>query len=137
MAFLVGTLTLVLHCRPFPRLFFSVRFLQVSCSALTLVEYFLTRSPLRRVTLAWLIKFLSAANSCCSPHFPWVIDFLKMFLLRHATVARQDTFRSIGVFRATFAWCVVPLQETVNFFWGQQFCGPIWIPLWLSAVLFK
>jgi hypothetical protein len=36
--------------------------------------------------------FLPAANSCRGPQFAWDQDFLKMFLLRHATVARRDTF---------------------------------------------
>jgi hypothetical protein len=34
-----------------------------------------------------------AVTSFRGPQFPWVQDFLKMFLLRHATVARRDAFQ--------------------------------------------
>jgi hypothetical protein len=59
---------------------------------LSLVEYSLTKFPSRRATPARRIMFMPAANSCRGPQFAWVLDFLKMFLLRHATVARRDTF---------------------------------------------
>jgi hypothetical protein len=36
--------------------------------------------------------FLPGANSCRGPQFARVLDFLKMFLLRHATVAWRNTF---------------------------------------------
>jgi hypothetical protein len=59
---------------------------------LSLVEYSLTKFPSRRATPARRVIFLPAANSCRGPQFRWAKDFLKMFLLRHATVARRDTF---------------------------------------------
>jgi hypothetical protein len=59
---------------------------------LSLVEYLLTKFPSRRATPARRVMFLPAANSCRGPQFAWVQNFLKMVLLRHATVARRDTF---------------------------------------------
>jgi hypothetical protein len=58
---------------------------------LSLVEYSLTNFPSLRATPARRVMFLPAANSCCGPQFAWFQDFLKMFLLRHATVAWRDT----------------------------------------------
>jgi hypothetical protein len=42
--------------------------------------------------LLQISRILDAVTSICSPQFPSVRISLKMFLLRHATVARRDTF---------------------------------------------
>jgi hypothetical protein len=86
-----GLLMHFLQSWPFHRLFSSVRPLRVLGVMLSLVEYSLTKFPSLRATLAQRVMFLPAANSCRGPQFAWVLDFLKMFLLHHATVARRDT----------------------------------------------
>jgi hypothetical protein len=55
-----------------------------------------------------------AITSFRDPQFLWVEDFLKMFFLRNATVARQDTFLLVFFCRATSTWRFVPLRETAN-----------------------
>jgi hypothetical protein len=52
---------------------------------LSLVEYLVTKFPLRRATPARRVIFLPAANSFRGPQFPWVRIFLKTFLLCHVT----------------------------------------------------
>jgi hypothetical protein len=84
-SFMVGSFIPVLHCGPFRRLFPSVRLFRVSRSA--------SLFCLLRLCPAQRVIFIPAAvTSFRSPQFLCVQNFLKMFLLRHATVARRDTF---------------------------------------------
>jgi hypothetical protein len=52
---------------------------------------------LSRANPARRVIFLPAANSSRGPQFPWVRIFLKTFFLRHATLARRDTFLQAAV----------------------------------------
>jgi hypothetical protein len=74
--------------------------LQAPRSTESLVGSFRAKVHLRRASLARRVTIIPAApNSCrgpnfvcCGPQIPWVRISLKMFLLRHATVAQRDTF---------------------------------------------
>jgi hypothetical protein len=91
MPFVVGSFIPVLHSGPFQCLFSSVRPFLVPCSTPSLVEYYLTKFPLRRATPVWRVIFLPAANSFHGPQFAWIRIFLKTFPLRHAILERWDT----------------------------------------------
>jgi hypothetical protein len=84
MPFVVGSFIPVLHCGPIRHLFSNVPpfvLLHVYRGI-----FLLRLCPAQRVT------FPAAVTSFRGPQFPWVQDFLKTFLLRHATVARRGPF---------------------------------------------
>jgi hypothetical protein len=95
------------HSESFQLLFSSVRLFGISCSTMSLVGYFLTKSLLRRATPARRVTFIQAAvTSFRSPQFLCVQDFLKMFLLCHATVARRLTCHNMFVSHTFQSFCV-------------------------------
>jgi hypothetical protein len=86
---------------------------QVLRTTLSRARTFPTALSLHRASIArWIVLVLEATSSLRGWHFSWVRYDFTMSLLRCATVARRDIFRSIGVFRATFARRVVPLRAT-------------------------
>jgi hypothetical protein len=143
MPFMVGTF-IFWHSGRLPPMFF-IPFLpfHVSCSSLTLAQTFPMAFSICRATFARRVVpllghlcmasslfcplhlcpverviFLAAVASFRGEHFLCVKFSLKMFLLRHATVARWDIFLSLGVFRAIFAWWLVSLWVIASFFSG-------------------
>jgi hypothetical protein len=72
--------------------------------------------PLHLCPAEWVI-FLAAVTSFHGEQFLWVIFFLKMFLLRHATVAQRETFQQA---EANFSWSA-PFILLVSFgSWWQR-----------------
>jgi hypothetical protein len=63
----------LLHSMPFQHLFLNTHHFWVSCSTLFLVQYFMTKFPLRRATPAWRVILLPVTtNSLRTPQFPQV-----------------------------------------------------------------
>jgi hypothetical protein len=84
MPFMVGSFIPVMHCGPFRHLFSNV-------PPFGLLHVY-RDIFLLRLCHAQRVTFFPAAVTFRSPQFAWVQDFLKMFLLRHATVAGRDSF---------------------------------------------
>jgi hypothetical protein len=86
MPFMVGSFLPVLHCGLLRHLFLKAPPVGILCANFSLF------CTLRLCVAQWVTFFLDAVTSFCGPQFPWVQDFLKTFLLRHATVAGRDAF---------------------------------------------
>jgi hypothetical protein len=98
MFIVVGSFVPVLHSGPLQLLLSFIRPFGLLGATSSLF------CPLR-LCLAQRVTFLPAAvTDFRCVQFPWVQDFLKMFFLRHATVARRETF----------------LRAATNFFWDPQ-----------------
>jgi hypothetical protein len=91
--------------RTFPMAFSFCRATFVRRVVPLLVHLGVTSSLFRPLHLcpAGRVIFLAAVTSFRGAQFLWVKFSLKMFLLRHATVARRDTFQQA---EANFSWCL-------------------------------
>jgi hypothetical protein len=75
-----------------------------------------------RVTFSrWFVSLQATASPLWGPQFIWVEDFLKMILLRHATVARPDIFLLVFYCHATFTRRLVPVRATASVLWHPSF----------------